>query len=327
MNKFDKLRLALILMDIDALRTGDPSKQIASTAGALMANVDEDGFDKQDIAKLMLDQSFDRDRQGLVQKIQNNLALHKDEIMNALSKDQNNLAAFTSGTLGGIYQAISSLLSKKRKMQEGGSLEDEENVAIVRVGKKTYRAIVAESEEEKEIGLSDCEELESDEAMLFVYEEPQHLDFWMKDCDLTLSIIFIDENKTVISNQKGLPNTEDFISADNAKYVLEVNYTEDIQPGDKVIFNLGEELEMEPDKLYVLAEDGGIQGVLDPGVRIFSRTSTKVMIKKAKKADASKSDVDYKDLGRYVFGELDRQEKRPAEYVNEDGSKKDEKDE
>lgn len=49
MNKFDKLRLALILMDIDALRTGDPSKQIASTAGALMANVDEDGFDKQDI--------------------------------------------------------------------------------------------------------------------------------------------------------------------------------------------------------------------------------------------------------------------------------------
>ena len=317
MNKFDTLRLALILMDIDALRTGDPSKQIASTAGTLMANVDEDGFDKQDIAKLMVDQSFDRDKQGLVQKIQNNLSLHKDEIMNALSKDQNNLAAFTSGTLGGVYQAISSLLSKKRKMQEGGSLENEENVAIVRVGKKAYRAIVAESEEDKEIGLSNCEELESDEAMLFVYEEPQHLDFWMKDCDLTLSIIFIDENKTVISNQKGLPNTEDFISADNAKYVLEVNYTEEIQPGDKVIFNLGEELEMEPDKLYVLAEDGGIQGVLDPGVRIFSRTSTKVMIKKAKKADVSKSDVDYKDLGRYVFGELDRQEKRPSEYVEE----------
>lgn len=317
MNKFDKLRLALILMDIDALKTGDTSKQIASTAGALMANVDEDGFDKQDIAKLMLDQSFDRDRQGLIQKIQNNLALHKDKILNALSKDQNNLAAFTSGTLGGIYQAISSLLSKKRKMQEGGSLEDEENVTIVRVGKKTYRAIVAESEEEKEIGLSNCEELESDEAMLFVYEEPQHLDFWMKDCDLTLSIIFIDENKTVISNQKGLPNTEDFISADNAKYVLEVNYIEDIQPGDKVIFNLGEELEMEPDKLYILSEDGTVQHELDPGCRIFSIKSTQVMIKKAKKADESKSDVDYKDLGRYVFGELDRQTARPAEYVEE----------
>ena len=190
----------------------------------------------------------------------------------------------------------------------------------IQIGNKEYIGYIAKTEEEKEIGLSECEELETidgkEEAMLFVYDEPQHLDFWMKDCDLTLSIIFVDESKTVISNQKGLPNTEDFISADNAKYVLEINYTEEIQPGDKVIFNLGEELEMEPDKLYVLAEDGGIQGVVDPGVRIFSRTSTKVMIKKAKKADESKSDVDYKDLGRYVFGELDRQSAREPEYID-----------
>ena len=191
----------------------------------------------------------------------------------------------------------------------------------LRINNKDYLTYVAETDEEKEIGLSECEELEKvggkEEAMLFPYDTPQHLDFWMKDCDLTLSIIFIDENKTVISNQKGLPNTENFISEDNAKYVLEVNYTEDIQPGDKVIFNLGEELEMEPDKLYILAEDGSIQGQCDPGVRIFSRVSTKVMIKKAKKADESKSDVDYKDLGRYVFGELDRQENRDPEYVEE----------
>ena len=191
----------------------------------------------------------------------------------------------------------------------------------LRINHKDYLTYVAETDEEKEIGLSECEELEKvggkEEAMLFPYDTPQHLDFWMKDCDLTLSIIFIDENKTVISNQKGLPNTENFISEDNAKYVLEVNYTEDIQPGDKVIFNLGEELEMEPDKLYILAEDGSIQGQCDPGVRIFSRVSTKVMIKKAKKADESKSDVDYKDLGRYVFGELDRQENRDPEYVEE----------
>jgi hypothetical protein len=40
------------------------------------------------------------------------------------------------------------------------------------------------------------------------------------------------------------------------------------------------------------------------------------MIRKAKKADESKTDVDYKDLGRYVFGELDRQENRDPEYVD-----------
>ena len=191
----------------------------------------------------------------------------------------------------------------------------------LRINNKDYLTYVAETDEEKEIGLSECEELEKvggkEEAMLFPYDTPQHLDFWMKDCDLTLSIIFIDENKTVISNQKGLPNTEDFISADNAKYVLEVNYTEEIQPGDKVIFNLDEELEMEPDKLYVLAEDGSIQGQCDPGVRIFSRTNTKTMIKMAKRADESKLDKDYKALGKKVFEYLDIQEKNEPEYVTE----------
>lgn len=198
----------------------------------------------------------------------------------------------------------------------------------LRINNKEYLTYIAETEEEKEIGLSECEELEKiggkEEAMLFPYDQPQHLDFWMKDCDLELSIIFLDENKVVLSNQRGVPNTEDYISQDNAQYVLEVNYTEDIQPGDKAVFNLGEELEMEPDKLYILAEDGTIQHQLDAGCRIFSRHSSSVMIKKAKKANESKSDVDYKDLGRYVFGELDRQTTRPAEYVEE--SKKEEKD-
>jgi hypothetical protein len=35
--------------------------------------------------------------------------------------------------------------------------------------------------------------------------------------------------------------------------------------------------------------------------RIFSRKNTRVLIKKAKKADESKSDNDYKTLGRFIF--------------------------
>ena len=139
----------------------------------------------------------------------------------------------------------------------------------------------------------------------------------MKDCDLTLSIIFLDEKKTVISNQKGLPNTEDFISADNAKYVLEVNYTEDIQPGDKAVFNLGEEFEMDPEKLYILGEDGTPQGEVGSGSRIFSRANSQTLIRMAKRADASKLDKDYKALGRKVFEYLEMQDNRDPEYVTE----------
>lgn len=295
-------------------------QSITSTGSQLMADVNEDGFDNEDLARLTLNQSFDMNSQeGRMLKIQNFLSLHGEELAKAFKEagDEAGLVALQNGDLTGIHQSVLNLVFPKKKMKEGGILEEDDDIAVVRIGKKTYNCLIAESDEEKEIGLSNTESMEDNEGMLFIYDEPQHLDFWMKDCDLTLSIIFIDENKTVISNQKGLPNTEDFISADNAKYVLEVNYTEDVQPGDKVVFNLGEELEMESDKLYVLAEDGGIQGVLDPGVRIFSRTSTKVMIKKAKKADESKLDVDYKDLGRYVFGELDRQSAREPEYVEE----------
>ena len=320
MDKFDKLRLALILQDIEALYSGNSIQSITSTAGTLMANVDEDGFDKQDIAKLMVDQVADNTPNGTMFKIKNNIALHYEELAKAFSEngDEAGLQALQTGDLKTLYQSIKTLVYKNRKLKEGGTVEDDsENVTTVRIGKKSFRVIVAETEQEKETGLSGVEEMDSDEGMLFVYEAPQHLDFWMKDCDLTLSIIFLDEKKTVISNQKGLPNTEDFVSEDNAKYVLEVNYTEDIKPGDKAVFNLGEELELDPEKLYILGEDGTPQGSIGSGSRIFSRKSTQVMIRKAKKADESKSDVDYKDLGRYVFGELDRQENREPEYVSE----------
>ncbi len=323
MNKYDKLRWAAFLQDIEAVMNPNSEQQkiqsITSTGSQLMADVNEDGFDNEDLARLTLNQSFDMNSQeGRMLKIQNFLSLHGEELAKAFKEagDEAGLVALQNGDLLGIYEALLRLLFPKKKMKEGGTLEEDDDIAVVRIGKKTYNCLIAESDEEKEIGLQNVEDLEG-QGMLFVYDEPQHLDFWMKDCDLTLSIIFIDENKTVISNQKGLPNTEDFISEDNAKYVLEIDYTEEIQPGDKVIFNLGEELEMEPDMLYILAEDGSIQGRCEPGVRIFSRRSSSVMIKKAKKADESKSDVDYKDLGRYVFGELDRQSAREPEYVEE----------
>lgn len=190
------------------------------------------------------------------------------------------------------------------------------NKTELKINNKTYEVSVALSEEDKVTGLQNVEDLEG-EGMLFVYDEPQHLDFWMKDCDLDLSIIFINEDKIVISNQRGIPNSEEYVSEDNAKYVLEVDYTTEINPGDQVEFNLGINTEeLDPNKLHILNEDGTVQASIDSGSRIFSRKSTSVIIKKAKKAFESKSDVDYKDLGRYVFGELNRQDNRPEEFVD-----------
>ncbi len=205
---------------------------------------------------------------------------------------------------------------------------------ILTINNKEYFAYIARTEEEKEKGLQGVESLETDsngreEGMLFVYDKPQHLDFWMKDCDLDLSIIFINNNGIVISNQHGIPNSEELISEDNAQYVFECNVTADINAGDQT--SLGETIEeTDPDEdesledeypdlptshLVVYGPDGLPQGYLKGNERIFSIKSSKVIIRKAKRAYKSQSDTDFKALGRYIFKEMAAQDNREPEYV------------
>lgn len=193
----------------------------------------------------------------------------------------------------------------------------------IKIGNREYLAYIAESEEEKQKGLQGVEELEVEdgleEAMLFPYDEPQHLDFWMVDCEIPLSIIFIGSDKKVISNQKGTPGSEEYISEDNAQYVLEVNPTDDIKVGDEMIIEGEEPEEKEtPDEstMTVLGSDGNPQAELVGGERIFSIKNTTTLVRMAKRAYESKSDADYKALGRKVFEYMDIQDNRDPEYVD-----------
>lgn len=189
------------------------------------------------------------------------------------------------------------------------------NTQKIKIGDTEYLAYLAITDEEKEIGLQEVEELEVEdglqEGMLFIYDGPQHLDFWMKDTEIPLQIVFIGEDNIVISIKQGVPMSENFISEDNAKYVFETIPEANINVGDKLILN-----ELEPNKLYVIGSDGNPQATLEGGERIFSRKSSAVIIRKAKKAFESKSDTDYKDLGRYIFNEMRAQDNREPEYVD-----------
>lgn len=140
----------------------------------------------------------------------------------------------------------------------------------------------------------------------------------MKDTDLPLDIIFFNEDYEAISIKKGEPNTEDFISEDDVKYVVELNRGSDVEPGD--ILDLDEdedspELDLDPNTMYIIGSDGEPQAVIQGGERIFSRVNSRVIIRKAKKAYETKKDSDYKALGRYVFKAIEQQDKRKPEYV------------
>ena len=210
----------------------------------------------------------------------------------------------------------------------------------VQVGNKVYNLLVAETEEEKVEGLNNVEELPENEGMLFDYSDnPLEIaEFTMENCEIPLDIIFINQDGVVISVKKGEPLATEPIIEDSefVSCVIEVNQNSGIKPGDKTdlfsdeINNESKEDDIEDDDdddndaypdlkinhLVIFGSDGQPQGFLQGNERIFSRKSTKVIIRKAKKAYMTKDDKDYKALGRYIFNEMDAQDHRDPEYVD-----------
>ena len=187
---------------------------------------------------------------------------------------------------------------------------------MIRIGNKEYNVKEVTTPEDKAKGLSGVESLPEDEGMLFIFDPPEDVKFWMKDTLIPLDIIFINEDQEVVKVHQGIPNDETLIEVPNIAYVLEVNANSGIKVGDEL------ELEEDAPIMKVLAQDGSEQYSLWGEERIFSRKNTKVLVRKAKKADQSKLDKDYKALGKYMFKCIKIQNDREPEYV--DSPKKEE---
>jgi hypothetical protein len=137
----------------------------------------------------------------------------------------------------------------------------------------------------------------------------------MKDTLIPLDIVFINDEEEVISVHQGIPNDETPIIEDDVLYVLEVPAGSGIKTGDEIEFEDEENSKPLNNKMLVLNENGEVQMELEGGERIFSRKNTKVLIKFALKADKTKQDKDYKNLGKKIFKFLDIQESNNPEYV------------
>nr|DAN43588.1 MAG TPA: hypothetical protein [Caudoviricetes sp.] len=191
----------------------------------------------------------------------------------------------------------------------------------IEIGDKIYNVEVARTDEEKIKGLQGKTSLDSDEGMLFIYEEPGNIAFWMKDTEIPLDIVFMDEDGEVISVKQGQPNDETLLEEDDVMYVLEVNQGSGIQPGDEM--EEADDNEDETPTMKVLAPDGSTQMELEGGERIFSRKNTKTLIKMAKRAYSSELDKDYKALGKKIFKYLHTQDTNTPEYVDNPKKKED----
>lgn len=194
----------------------------------------------------------------------------------------------------------------------------------IEIGDREYKVREAKTEEERKQGLKGIESLPEDEGMLFYMpDKKSQVVFTMEDMKFPLDIIFINQDdevfdaaynvpidtEAVISDEDALPNQDDYV-----KYVLEVNPNSGIQVGDEL--DIDDSEDNSTIKMQVLAPDGSTQMLLEGGERIVSRKETKVLIRKAKKAYKSKSDRDYKALGKYMFKVLKGQDTREPEYVD-----------
>ena len=79
------------------------------------------------------------------------------------------------------------------------SLSDSNMNIYIETGQKKLKISVelAETDEEQKYGLMNREKLREGNGMLFVYEEPLILSFWMKDVLIPLDMLFIGEDLNI----------------------------------------------------------------------------------------------------------------------------------
>jgi uncharacterized membrane protein (UPF0127 family) len=97
--------------------------------------------------------------------------------------------------------------------------------AVLHVGPQAVTAELADTAETMSMGLMFRESLGENEGMLFVYQEPRTVSFWMKNTRLPLSIGFIDPQGTLLEVHDMQPfdtNTTESRSS-RVRYALEMN--------------------------------------------------------------------------------------------------------
>lgn len=94
----------------------------------------------------------------------------------------------------------------------------------------TFSLLLAKTEAEKEKGLSGKSSISQDTGMLFIFDKADFYDFWMKDMEFPLDIIWINKDKIVTIQDDLQPATTTdvtliprFKSIAPADRVLEIN--------------------------------------------------------------------------------------------------------
>jgi hypothetical protein len=109
-----------------------------------------------------------------------------------------------------------------------------------------YRAVlkveIANNDASREIGLMYRKSLGENDGMLFIFKQPSHQAFWMKNTEIPLDMIFADANGKIVGIvADAAPYSEKILSVNaDSQYVLEVSggfaKHHEIAPGNTMKF-------------------------------------------------------------------------------------------
>lgn len=161
-----------------------------------------------------------------------------------------------------LFYSCSSNENKKTENQPSISRKDVPEVQIENKAKVSFKltnkveffksdstiiqvnVALAASPKERNQGLMGVEKLNSNEGMLFVFEQEQPLSFWMANTPLSLDIIFVNDEFKIVrihSNTEPFTTTQ-YNSEKPARYVIEVVggfcVSNDIIEGTEVGFDI-----------------------------------------------------------------------------------------
>ena len=91
--------------------------------------------------------------------------------------------------------------------------------------RQSFAVEIADDSAERARGLMERDSMAADRGMLFVYETPRRVAFWMKDTRIPLDMIFADDRGVVTrvhANARPLDETP-IDGGDGVRFVLEIN--------------------------------------------------------------------------------------------------------
>ena len=98
----------------------------------------------------------------------------------------------------------------------------------VELAGKTFSVEIADTQEKQALGLMFRDSMPTDQGMIFIFPNEAPRSFWMKNCRISLDIMYFDKDLKLVSISADTPpcrvsNCPSYPSKKPAMYVLELN--------------------------------------------------------------------------------------------------------